>query len=789
MPDVEVYEFSRAFDGIKKIDRYGWVSGGYSPEKINRANRDVPKEIRQAVFANLFALNDNYPPDEGKLALIAREIAGKNQERQGVLYAVLAVANQQRDDGGRPTVGYRYFWLESDANSDLDGVFTLLYWWILRQNELMLYFDMQKASNSGTPQSMQTVGYFSDLSHHSEIQEKAEAVRAIPQLEYFGEDAVKDLEHDLLNFHRLAYALSKRVGRQVSWAWNVRRLLQAGSFVAIVCATAEDCAAVPTNVQWSLPEPQAEPSQLPRSSDYGQNQGLPLSYRDAQLTTNKKLSDALTRYSNNPETDPYGKVENILVALANDSVSQSSIHFDTNLDKLRSDTPSSKRYKALLALLLPDRSWIWLKDILHDIKLGFAGKVRLKKEDIEILEFQYEVMEIATEVFADFLKGTGKLSKDSIKVFNSFTSQKSSLVNPLEVRLTETVDAAIHRYLNEVFTHGGKEKYRKIKHLLTQGIWSTRFQEYANQKWQELHENYANKNGSYLPLKDKSPKADFLEQVSKHIEFAQENKISVDVFYRYRRDRFQEHSAIYFQFASLLEISKQIDLAQLFYILSGNFPNDKFKDGWSESVSELFFVERLQESENDNSRNNQVMDSIRQVQLRDNWLRRSFLIFSHSTSLRLISLMLFTGSLALAVLVLLITKDSKDKDIGFNFFVYTDDSSSNIESIRQQQDNPYKDFTSFNDQRTQDFYVFNGKIKKYYLPNPSAENAEQQVYDITSYLLRNDRNEEFKEAIQYVLSCRWEAKRLEDPSDFEVCIKNLYNLKLSGTTIEVPQSE
>jgi hypothetical protein len=104
MSVVQIYQFCRAFDNVRYSEVYGYyVSGGYAFEKIARASHEVPPEIREAVINDYFKLNDNYPPETGDFALIAREIDNK--------YSVLAVANRQLDDGGRPTIGYKYFWL------------------------------------------------------------------------------------------------------------------------------------------------------------------------------------------------------------------------------------------------------------------------------------------------------------------------------------------------------------------------------------------------------------------------------------------------------------------------------------------------------------------------------------------------------------------------------------------------------------------------------------------------------------------------------------------------------
>ncbi|MFM6008551.1 MAG: hypothetical protein ACKPA7_32075 [Sphaerospermopsis kisseleviana] len=141
MTGIPIYQFCRAFENVRWSDVYQrYVSGGYAFEKITRWNREVPEEIRQEVINGYFALNDNYPPEEDDFALIAREINDK--------YAVLAVANRQLDDGGRPTIGYKYFWLEK-SSPDVDGIGTLIFWW--SENEPK--FNMAELVETSLPQT------------------------------------------------------------------------------------------------------------------------------------------------------------------------------------------------------------------------------------------------------------------------------------------------------------------------------------------------------------------------------------------------------------------------------------------------------------------------------------------------------------------------------------------------------------------------------------------------------------------------------------------------------------
>ena len=132
---ILIKEFSRKLlEPKRQGDR--WVSSGFDKEIGLRTYANTPIPIQNAVHNHWFRINDSYPPAEGKIALIAREI-----DR----YAVLAVASPLKDDCDRPLVGYRYFWLEKPLDREIDAVGTLLEWWVERNYprfELKPYSDI-----------------------------------------------------------------------------------------------------------------------------------------------------------------------------------------------------------------------------------------------------------------------------------------------------------------------------------------------------------------------------------------------------------------------------------------------------------------------------------------------------------------------------------------------------------------------------------------------------------------------------------------------------------------------
>lgn len=102
--DYIIHECCRAFDNIRWSEIYNtWVSGGYSFERIcNYTTDEYPRYILK--YVGNFTFNDNYPPEDNQPAIIAAIIKNDDQ-----LFSVVSVATRALDDGGRPTIAYRYF--------------------------------------------------------------------------------------------------------------------------------------------------------------------------------------------------------------------------------------------------------------------------------------------------------------------------------------------------------------------------------------------------------------------------------------------------------------------------------------------------------------------------------------------------------------------------------------------------------------------------------------------------------------------------------------------------------
>jgi hypothetical protein len=342
---VEIYEFSRAFDNVQYSDVYGrWVSGGYAPEKINRSNQSVPPELRKAVTSDYFTLNDSYPPLEGEVALIGYELEK---------YSLLAVANKQIDDGGRPTIGYRYFWLEQqEGDQELDGVGTLLFWWHAQMAQPP-QFEMAQALSHAVPES---VTFANDLRTRTRFTEEFESEienlvtdQLIPQIK-----VVNPLDLDYIQCHFLAYSLAMKTQRSLAWAWNVRRLVQPESFLSIYAATEREKPAVP---RIEIAIHYASRNQPVEEKD---------SYQTVSIETS--LKDIESRFSASSNLNHTGKLDEILQYLSNPC----PIKIDHKLYE------NSQIYSALVSLFVADRADTWIEKLIalsdlenHEVCKGF----------------------------------------------------------------------------------------------------------------------------------------------------------------------------------------------------------------------------------------------------------------------------------------------------------------------------------------------------------------------------------------------------------------------------------
>ena len=211
-----VNEFSRKFlEPIISDTSHQYVTTGFDKE-IGHYTQDVPSEITLAVHNHLFRINDNYPPQSGEVALIARELDN---------FSVLAVANSAKDDRDRPLVNYRYFWLKnSQDNPNFDGIATLLNWWSEKGQP-----SPQLQSNSDILVNLEN-NKNTNFYNVSQIQETIQR----PPL---SRDEILKIDQDDSIFGQNYHNLHDLASRQsqphekVSWAWNVTKLEEPDQFL------------------------------------------------------------------------------------------------------------------------------------------------------------------------------------------------------------------------------------------------------------------------------------------------------------------------------------------------------------------------------------------------------------------------------------------------------------------------------------------------------------------------------------------------------------------------------
>ncbi|MGK7883212.1 MAG: peptidoglycan-binding domain-containing protein [Crocosphaera sp.] len=238
---IIINEFSRKFDEPKFSERLKkYVSGGFNKE-IGFRTDDVPPEIEKAISDEKLRINDNYPLEFGKKALIAREISQ---------YSILAVATNGSDDGGRPLICYRYFWLENSDTDNFDGVATLLKWWEKKQKpdcEIKPWAKYQEEIEQNGKDFYLATAIYKEFSEQFENQIKIYQKQTKKDLDAnqivtkpYMFSIYKKGDTILPNYwglHALALQLNdKYENADIAWSWNTSVMDKPSNFTLICCA-------------------------------------------------------------------------------------------------------------------------------------------------------------------------------------------------------------------------------------------------------------------------------------------------------------------------------------------------------------------------------------------------------------------------------------------------------------------------------------------------------------------------------------------------------------------------
>lgn len=123
-----IYEFST---GLKKVqDSKGkWVSAGFTTVEDN--NYPIPEKLRRGICRRDFSVNESlaYHNSESEQLIVILKTIDE--------YSVLAVGTTVNDDRGRSFLAFRYFWLSTLNDTNIDGLGTLLLWWLQAENPIM----------------------------------------------------------------------------------------------------------------------------------------------------------------------------------------------------------------------------------------------------------------------------------------------------------------------------------------------------------------------------------------------------------------------------------------------------------------------------------------------------------------------------------------------------------------------------------------------------------------------------------------------------------------------------
>jgi len=293
-----IHQFSSGIINPTINQKGEWVSQGYESEIANESH-PVPEEIEQAVNTTKlggwrgFGIPDAYPPKPGQIALIARDLG---------TYCVLAVANIQKDEGNRPFIAYRYFWLDKTQFSnhfnqqDCDGIGTLLLYWQQRGKPQYNIGELHNKGISYTTSwnNLEQVLLFKNWQqqHYQRIQSLINDIRPSQQpLIYEATEIRSQLTYQEVHCLAIEYC-TVNGSYYINWAWNVRRLENPKGLKVIYCADAE-------TFNWfnrQFPFPVIAPTQMPRQSLEGGITKSPVSRRGASV--NQSLKECLKIFRN-----------------------------------------------------------------------------------------------------------------------------------------------------------------------------------------------------------------------------------------------------------------------------------------------------------------------------------------------------------------------------------------------------------------------------------------------------------------------------------------------------------
>ena len=545
MSVVQIYQFCRAFDNVRWSEVYQcYISGGYAFEKIARASYEVPPEIREAVINDDFKLNDNYPPEQDDFALIAREIDNK--------YSVLAVANRQLDDGGRPTIGYKYFWLEKSSPDIDDGIGTLVYWW-LNQNKPKFNMDELDKQLSPSPKIFNVRELYKKLTFEEDqlqdIKRIVEEQNKIPYTFVVTKELWKQRYPEYTKLHYLALCLSVRSNNLNSWAWNVHKIAYPERFLAIFYPTKEE---IPSNIhQRNLP-----PLNLPSPQTHNPN-NLNSNPNNSGITATTQNTSPLAK--NSGQIAPNNKITTCLIDIAKIFTNQNKLNSKKTeeLFGYLKDCSDADLYEIINENMLKNSSYY---EIYSQLVYLISPNHRSSQEWLSDMVISLEIETKKTSPFKylrDKTRNILGLSEDhnqpTIPEFQRILLEASvnydaQIHQKLENSIYSGISFLLNKLINpeqRINTNEAKVIAQKIDYLLTrsQGIWQEYFQKYAKMIAQVILDQEDEKSIKYpsiisfcKPILDIIPQLKNIHEQNRHDQYGDYKRLAIIFSKTHRKD-------------------------------------------------------------------------------------------------------------------------------------------------------------------------------------------------------------------------------------------------------------
>lgn len=548
---ILIKEFSRKLlEPKRQGDR--WVSSGFDKEIGLRTHENPPTPIQNAVHNHWFRINDSYPPAEGKIALIAREI-----DR----YAVLAVASPLKDDCDRPLVGYRYFWLEKPLDREIDAVGTLLEWWVERNSprfELKLYSEIRHIQQQNRGQ-----GYYSAILHSPhdfdkvrQFEQLALEVQQTPHIFTPSNSFIPSYWH----LHFFSRYLKQKYNRPIAWAWKVTVLESPNQFTLIACTTQEYC------------QINSDANKIPTAlTPHKTGQDI-LDTSPVQVQSIQSLKRALKELSEGKEID---QNLNILVQELEKTDSTRwdwATLIDSTWLEQRQHTQQEKIYKSLILLLNPNLQHTDLTITVSDWLNSLQAPVSPAPQ--KLLDFsRFLPSALLTHFQPSELPVTqeAKEALDRQHQLIQLYSRNSVILDKNKTRLHQLI-ARLFLLLRSNLSPKSEEV---IQWLLIDysPLWKESLEIYTNDLFRKLDRAYLKKE--QLPPQERD---EFIEKILEDLKQREQGQTT-------------ENPSSYESIAGILEKNKSYPIAAFFYKLATGKVPDKIWENCT-NLPEIIPLER-----------------------------------------------------------------------------------------------------------------------------------------------------------------------------------------------------